>query len=153
LGLIGWIHEFFGFGKAEEGVRVVNIDHCPAAIETSNALYDSLRTSARGTKHLVSDAVSSHDLSDFDVVFLAALVGADQAEKEEILKNVARRMREGALVVIRSVNGMRELCYPAFDGGSKKVTAFLDVGVTVHPGSEVVNSVVVGRVKALDGRK
>jgi nicotianamine synthase len=152
LGLLGWIQNFLGFGT-KQGIRVVNIDHCPAAIEMSTALCNSLGPSAHGIEHSVSDAISSYDLRDFDVIFLAALVGANQAEKEEILRSVTARMREGALVVIRSVNGMRELCYPVFEGGSEGVGEYIEVGVTVHPGGEVVNSVVVGRVKAFGGRK
>ena len=57
-------------------------------------------------------------------------------------------MSVGAIIIIRSVAGMRGLCYPVFDGTTEAVAACIDVGLTIDPGTKVVNSVVVGRVKS-----
>jgi len=55
---------------------------------------------------------SELSLEDCDVVYLAALVGHTQKEKERILRGVVGRMRKGTLVVARSAHGLRRLLYP-----------------------------------------
>lgn len=57
-----------------------------------------------------------HDLREFDVVYLAALVGTTQEEKEVVLTNVVARMREGGLLVIRTAHSLRTLLYPVCMG-------------------------------------
>ena len=52
------------------------------------------------------------DLRVFEVVYLAALVGMTQVEKEVCLINVVKGMMEGALIVIRTAHGLRGLLYP-----------------------------------------
>jgi nicotianamine synthase len=61
--------------------------------------------------HFLCAEAGSCDLRDFDVVYLAALVGSTQAEKEELLKGVVGQMREGAILVIRSAHGLRRVLY------------------------------------------
>jgi hypothetical protein len=58
------------------------------------------------------DASKITDLRDYDVVYLAALVGCGQIEKEAVVRRVVAQMREGALVVIRTSWGLRGLLYP-----------------------------------------
>ncbi|KAG9232440.1 Nicotianamine synthase protein-domain-containing protein [Amylocarpus encephaloides] len=97
-----------------------------------------------------SKSKASTDLTSFDVVFLAALVGSTQVEKEAVLKDVVSRMRKGSLLVVRSVHGLRGLCYPVFDPSCEGVWGkggVLEVGVVVRPFGVVVNSVVVGKVR------
>ena len=52
------------------------------------------------------------DWRSFDTVFLAALVGLDSPAKIRVLRNLARRLRPGALVVCRSARGLRSVLYP-----------------------------------------
>lgn len=61
-----------------------------------------------------TDASEGQDLKDFDVVYLAALVGSTKEQKGEIISDVARRMRAGALLVLRSAHSLRSLLYPVF---------------------------------------
>lgn len=64
-------------------------------------------------KFTCADAGSDEvELKDFDVVYLAALVGSTQQEKEAVLVNVVGKMREGALLVVRSAERLRRLLYP-----------------------------------------
>jgi len=51
-------------------------------------------------------------LEDTDVVYLAALVGSTQLEKEKLLVGVASRMKAGSLLLVRSAHGLRTLLYP-----------------------------------------
>jgi nicotianamine synthase len=50
--------------------------------------------------------------TDFDVVFLAALVGMDTSSKLYILQSLAKNLKPGALVVARSAKGLRSVLYP-----------------------------------------
>jgi hypothetical protein len=52
------------------------------------------------------------DLQSSDVVFLAALVGATIEEKKEILVNLAKKMRIGSVLVVRTAKGLRGVLYP-----------------------------------------
>lgn len=95
-----------------DSLFVLNIDHNPAAVTQSQALCRWLGTRAAGLEFLCTDAKSPvQDLSNFDVVYLAALVGSSQVEKEELLVSVVGRMRIGALLVIRSAERLRRLMY------------------------------------------
>jgi nicotianamine synthase len=92
---------------------VVNIDHDPLAISQSRVLYKKLGSKARGMEFVCEEAgYPDRVLSEFDVVYLAALVGAGQEEKERVLVDVAGKMREGSLLVVRTAHGLRNLLYP-----------------------------------------
>lgn len=54
----------------------------------------------------------TYDLFNFDVVYLAALVGTSGPEKRQILRDLVSKMKPGALVVVRSAWGLRGLIYP-----------------------------------------
>lgn len=51
-------------------------------------------------------------LRSFDVVYVAALVGNTGKEKREIFSAVLKRMRPGALLVVRTAHALRTLLYP-----------------------------------------
>jgi hypothetical protein len=87
------------------------------------------------------------DLAEFDVVYLAALVGISQAEKEGIMLQVVDRMRPGALLVVRSAWGLRTCLYPEVDLATEGLRKRLECCVVVHPYGQVVNSVIVARVR------
>jgi nicotianamine synthase len=99
--------------EVKQKPSVVNIDHDATALAASAALCEKLGAWSRGMAFRCSDAGSEFvDLGGFDVVFLAALVGTTQREKEDIVVSVARRMKAGALMVVRSAHGLRMLLYP-----------------------------------------
>lgn len=52
------------------------------------------------------------DLSSFDVVYLAALVGGCSKDKHDIMAAVVKRMKPGGMVVLRSAHSLRRLLYP-----------------------------------------
>ncbi|AEO57122.1 hypothetical protein MYCTH_2302937 [Thermothelomyces thermophilus ATCC 42464] len=88
------------------------------------------------------------DLAEFDVVYLAALVGLSRADKERIVLAVAGRMRPGALLVARSAWGLRTCLYPEVDlAATPALRRRLECCVVVHPYGQVVNSVIVARVR------
>lgn len=94
------------------------------------------------------DASTLSSLRDFDVVFLAALVGMDGTEKLFILKSVCERMEKGALLVTRSATGLRGLLYPVVDVGEVVggLAGKVEMVVEVRPWNHIVNSTLVMRV-------
>ncbi|KAE8446048.1 hypothetical protein EG329_012556 [Mollisiaceae sp. DMI_Dod_QoI] len=129
-------------------ITVLNIDLNPHAISQSTLLCQKLGPLIHGMEFLCALAGSPDvDLREFDVVYLAALVGSTQEEKERVLADVVVRMRVGALLVVRSADRLRRVLYPAFDPSSETVLKYLDICAVVHPYDHVVNSVVIGKVK------
>lgn len=121
------------------GVHVDNIDHDPAAIDASRRLAKAL---GRHDLRIHHADVATVDLRGYDVVVLAALVGATAAEKATLVHQVAASMTPGALLLVRSTRGMRTLLYPDVD---LEPIPGLDVLTAVHPAGEVINSAIVAR--------
>jgi hypothetical protein len=141
-------HALPGGMEASRDVMVLNIDHDDAAIAASLGLSMKLGNRSQGMEFICNEASSAtQDLREFDVVYLAALVGLSQREKEDILIKVASQMREGALMLVRSSWGLRTCLYPEVDMTTKKLSQKLDVCIVVHPYGQVVNSVIIARVK------
>jgi Nicotianamine synthase protein len=91
-------------------IEILNIDHDLLAIERSKNTCSRLGIRGKGMEFLCAEA-GSCDLAEFDVVYLAALVGSTQKEKEELLIKTVARMSEGAILVVRSAHGMRRVLY------------------------------------------
>lgn len=127
---------------------ILNIDYDSTAIAASLALSLALGEAGRGMEFICAEATSpSKDLAEFDVVYMAALVGISQAEKERIILQVVDRMRKGALLVVRSSWGLRTCLYPEVDLATETLLKRLECCVVVHPYGQVVNSVIVARVR------
>ncbi|KAE9364131.1 Nicotianamine synthase [Stipitochalara longipes BDJ] len=127
-------------------IEVLNVDHDSLAISQSKSLCARLGTWGKGMKFLCTEA-GACDLREFGIVYLAALVGCGQEEKESFLIQIAANMRDGATLVIRSAHGLRKVLYAEFDPTTEVVRRCLDVQLVVHPYNNVVNSVIIGRVK------
>ncbi len=98
--------------RDQNPVEVLNIDMNQEAISQSQNLCKLLGSSAVGMKFQCATADDPNlDLSSFDVVYLAALVGSTQATKEALLESVVGRMKEGTLLVVRSAERLRRLMY------------------------------------------
>lgn len=125
---------------ARHGVAVDALDVDAEAVRLGAALAAALGDEvdvARG------DVLDTQDLTGYDLVCLAALVGLDAGDKAAALAHVRSRMRPGATVLARSAHSLRALLYPVLDvadlGG-------LDPVAVLHPHTDVVNSVVLARV-------
>ncbi|KAA8536741.1 hypothetical protein F0562_029219 [Nyssa sinensis] len=82
------------------------------------------------------------ELKDYEVVFLAALVGMDKEEKVRVIDHLAKYMAPGALLMLRSAHGARAFLYPVVDPCDLQGFEVLSV---FHPADEVINSVVIAR--------
>jgi nicotianamine synthase len=107
--------------------RVHNIDRDLPALTISQSLSERLGYADRMSFACtdVSTKRSEHEgktaWHEFDVVFLAALVGTDATSKLAILEDLVKKLRSGALIVARSAKGLRTVLYPvrilcAYDG-------------------------------------
>ncbi|UPX12067.1 Nicotianamine synthase [Ascochyta rabiei] len=132
--------------------HVHNIDRDISALQISQRLCEQLgnteRMSFACTDISLEDNVGTENTKwdEFDVVFLAALVGMDTQSKLSILESIARKLRPGALVVARSAKGLRSVLYPILEISGAMESIGLETLIEVHPWTKVVNSVIVFRV-------
>eukprot|EP01018_Ginkgo_biloba_P003118 Gb_05072 [translate_table: standard] len=98
--------------------------------------------SKRMTFHTCNILKVTEDLAEYDVVFLAALVGMDKAQKIEVLQHLAKHMLPGSVLLLRSAHGARGFLYPVVD--EEDLSGFQVVSV-IHPTDEVINSVILAR--------
>ncbi|XP_022761268.1 nicotianamine synthase-like [Durio zibethinus] len=85
----------------------------------------------------------SSGLKEYEVIFLAALVGMDKEEKIRVIRHLAEHMAPGAFLLLRSAHGARAFLYPVIDPcydlqGFEVLSVF-------HPTDEVINSVIIAR--------
>lgn len=109
--------------------RVHNIDRDASALSISRQLSVKLGYAGRMSFSCtdVSDegeagGEEETEWGEFDVVFLAALVGMDTSSKQVILEGLVRKLRPGALVVARSAKGLRGVLYPVSDGCGLRIS-------------------------------
>ncbi|KAK9077011.1 hypothetical protein SSX86_005346 [Deinandra increscens subsp. villosa] len=82
------------------------------------------------------------DLKEYDVVFLAALVGMDINDKVKVIQHLAKYMAPGAVLMLRSAHGARAFLYPIVEPDDLQGFEVLSI---FHPQDEVINSVVIAR--------
>ncbi|KAA0048068.1 nicotianamine synthase 1-like [Cucumis melo var. makuwa] len=87
--------------------------------------------------------VGSEELREFEVVFLAALVGMEREEKAKVIEHLRKNMRGGALLMLRSAYGARAFLYPVVEACDLRGFEILTV---FHPTDEVINSIVLARL-------
>lgn len=121
------------------GAPVDNFDRDARAVAVSERMSNVLGWHDLRFHHA---DIGTVELSGYDVVVLAALVGSTTAEKAAVLQHMARSMAPGALLLIRSARGLRTLLYPEV---SRDSLGGFDVLTMVHPVNEVINSVIVAR--------
>ncbi|XP_073146802.1 nicotianamine synthase-like [Henckelia pumila] len=90
--------------------------------------------------------MSAPELHEYDVVFLAALVGMEMEQKMLVINHLSKNMAPGAILMLRSAHGARAFLYPVVEprhlqGGFEVLSVF-------HPTDEVINSVVIARKTA-----
>lgn len=132
---------------ADHGAEVVGVDRDPIALQAGDAVAAAtgLQPAVRG---LVADLEATltaplrSELEQADAVVVAALVGADPAAKAAVTARIAEAARPDTLLLVRSAAGLRALLYPEVTPADLPA---LDVLLEVHPGTDVVNSVLVAR--------
>ncbi|RLN17112.1 hypothetical protein C2845_PM02G44190 [Panicum miliaceum] len=133
------------------GALFDNYDRCAAANERARKLVRAdAGLSARMSFRTADVADLTEELAEYDVVFLAALVGVAAEDKARVVAHLGRHMAPGAALVVRSAHGARGFLYPVVDPEDIGRGGF-DVLAVYHPDDEVINSVIVARKVADDG--
>ncbi|KAE8710531.1 Nicotianamine synthase [Hibiscus syriacus] len=123
--------------------RFHNYDIDPSANAKAVRLVSSGPDLSRRMFFHTTDIMDVTDaLRDYDLVFLAALVGMDKDAKVRVVDHLAKYMAPGALLMVRSAHGARAFLYPVVDPCDLRG---FDVLSIFHPTDEVINSVVVAR--------
>uniref|UniRef100_A0A5B6ZBG8 Nicotianamine synthase n=1 Tax=Davidia involucrata TaxID=16924 RepID=A0A5B6ZBG8_DAVIN len=84
----------------------------------------------------------TNNLKEYEVVFLAALVGMSKEQKGQVIDHLDKHMAPGALLVLRSAHGARAFLYPVIDLCDLQEFEVLSV---YHPTDEIINSVIIAR--------
>ncbi|KAJ0267006.1 Nicotianamine synthase 2 [Hirschfeldia incana] len=113
----------------------------------ANALASNLVSrdpdlSKRMIFHTTDVLNAKEGLDQYDVVFLAALVGMDKESKVKAIEHLEKHMAPGAVLMLRSAHGLRAFLYPIVDSCDLKGFEVLTI---YHPSDDVVNSVVIAR--------
>lgn len=119
--------------------HAVGIDRDETALAAATGIVRAI--DAPDVDCRLADAAEA-DVSGFDVVVLAAMVGATDDEKRTILTHLAESMSPHAVLIARSAHGLRTLLYPPIPADALEG---FDVRAVVRPVSDVVNSVVLAR--------
>lgn len=127
------------FLAAELEVHVDNFDRDPVALSEGARVAAAL---GHGALCFREADVLDADLSGYDVVVLAALVGDTLEAKRRILARLAATMRPGAILLARSARGMRTLLYPPID---RTALDGFELLTEVHPVNDVINSAILAR--------
>ncbi|CAK9328438.1 unnamed protein product [Citrullus colocynthis] len=99
---------------------------------------------ARMVFHTCDIMKVTEELKQYEVVFLAALVGMEKEEKLKVIKHLSEFMSEGAYLMVRSAHGGRAFLYPVVEDCDLVGFEVLSV---FHPTDEVINSVIIARKK------
>ncbi|CAN8257130.1 unnamed protein product [Cochlearia groenlandica] len=98
--------------------------------------------SKRMVFHTTDVLNAKEGLDQYDVVFLAALVGMDKESKVKAIEHLEKHMAPGAILMLRSAHALRAFLYPIVDSFDLKGFQLLTI---YHPTDDVVNSVVIAR--------
>ncbi|KAL2345615.1 hypothetical protein Fmac_006900 [Flemingia macrophylla] len=120
-----------------------NYDIDPFANSNATRLVSSDPDMSRRMVFHTTDILDVNNvLQEYEVVYLAALVGMDKEGKNRIIDHLAKNMAPGALLMLRSAHGARAFLYPVVDPCDLRGFEVLSV---FHPMDEVINSVVIAR--------
>lgn len=93
------------------------------------------------------------DLQDCDLVHFAALIGETETDKRDLLVAVAKSMRPGALIMLRSTDSLRQVLYPRMDVDCWEVLSVVTpvLATRYFGGSTSLTTIVVSVDGEVDG--
>lgn len=98
--------------KNNKRIRIHSLEIIPERLEQSRRVYEALSLLDDLTFEVGDVRTAPKDLSSFDVVYFNATLGTTTREKEDLMLDVAGRMRPGALVLTRSTYSLKTMAYP-----------------------------------------
>lgn len=96
---------------AKHHYEITNLDINEADLLLGKAVCNALTPNEKMV-FIHNDICLEQDLADYDVVWLAALVG-DQTIKHKIIQHLYQHVKPGSLMVIRTAFNLRTLLYPS----------------------------------------
>ncbi|KAF2756489.1 nicotianamine synthase [Pseudovirgaria hyperparasitica] len=129
--------------RYSDDVSYHNIDRNPDAIALSSSLVTSCGFKNVSFEQIDADSLT--DLREFDVVHFAAMVGADADAKKDLLVGVAKCMRPGALILLRSTDSLRTVLYPRYEVDDTEVLSLVTpvVATRYYGGATSLTAIVV----------
>lgn len=98
--------------KVGKEISVLCVDWMEDRIKKSERVCRKLGDYPSIRFQVADISVGPEDLAEFDLVYCVALVGTTQEEKQNLFLSVAKRMREGAILITRSTFALKTLAYP-----------------------------------------
>lgn len=121
------------------GLRVDGLERDQEAFDLSTRLVAASPWAER-TRVILGDAETFDRYADYDAILLGAMVGEEGSGKENAARRVAEGMSRDALVMVRTVHGLKALLYPEVQPRRLKG---LELITEVRPGNPVVNSTLL----------
>ncbi|MDK1285788.1 nicotianamine synthase family protein [Pseudoalteromonas umbrosa] len=97
----------------QSGLSVDNLDINGPDLLLGQQVCDAL-SEQHQMKFIHNDICEQGNLDQYDVIWLAALVG-DESLKEKIIAHLYAQMKPGAQLVVRTAYNLRTLLYPSID--------------------------------------
>ncbi len=105
----------------------------------SKNLIDKLELNKK-IKVILISAEEYNQYNQYDLIYIAAMVGNTQEEKDTILNNISEKVKLNTMILIRSAFAVKELLYFPF---TFKHTLNLKLLTEVRPYNHIVNSFFV----------
>ncbi len=125
------------------GYRVDNLDIDITACELSSQIIAGLGLSD-SIKVINKSIFDMLDFSEYDCVFIAALVGENENDKREIIEHVTNHADKGTHIVLRSVKDLGTLLYPEITDEHLKNINVLKINERQQG---IINNIIVGKIK------
>lgn len=118
------------------GLSCTVLEKNPSSTAMATELVKALRLDKKITIKNI-DAYAYTDYENFDLVYMAALVGNNHAAKNKIITAVYDSVKSGTLLLCRSSHGTRKLLYPAIGKATiEKIKPILEI----RPYNSIINS-------------
>jgi nicotianamine synthase len=121
---------------SQTGATIDLLDSSAEAIEMSKQFCSSLNLTPA---HIHAQGKNVTLAQKYDVIFLAALAGASDKDKQAIVDNILQYLKDDGKLIARSAAGIRTLLYPPILSPFKG----LQLVAENHPTDEVINSILI----------
>lgn len=103
-------------GLGDESMKFVQAEVSMGGLTPVSSEDDEAGVSATSSlSSSPSEELAIPSLKDCDLVHFAALIGETEKDKRDLLIAVAKSMRPGALIMLRSTDSLRQILYPRMD--------------------------------------
>lgn len=130
-----------------KSTRFDNFDLDESANAAARQLVASDAVLERRVKFETRDVMEvGEELGDYELIYLAALVGMRKEEKVKIVGHLRKHMKEGGILLVRSAKGARAFLYPVVE--EEELVGF-QILTVFHPTNDIINSVLLARKSIL----